>query len=168
MNLVAYWQDQIELWNTDNKCGLCWSFGAPLTESAAHIWQPRDGEECCVQVLLLRDRRPAFNTVRNYNNQTGLLLNITCNTNFDILFLIPKSIGLNNYNEIKGHPTTDSKWDTALYLLENCLKCDLELDFCTILGTQYRVMNWSAMQVINWGDHQYTGYRLSVSFQNIA
>lgn len=167
MNLVAFWRDQVNIWNQEQKCDLCWEFGAPLIESAANIQKPEDGKECCVKVLFLQDKQPAFTTNRTYNNTTGLIQNITCTQSFQLLVLLPISIDKNNFNEIPGHPTAESKWDSVLFKLQQCLMCDAELDFCEILGTQYRITQWSGSQVLNYSDNNYTGYRINVQFQMI-
>lgn len=163
MNIVNFWAQQVAKWNTENKCGMCWEFYAPLTESAVSITQT---ENCCVKVFLLRDKAPAFATTNVYDNVTSLLTNSTCNINFQLLVVMTGNIGLNNWNEIKDHPTEESKWSTMLYKIEQCLACDAQVDFCEILGSEYRITQWSATQVINNGDNAYTGYRLNVTFQS--
>lgn len=164
MNIVNFWAQQVNKWHTEEKCGLCWEFFAPLTESAVSIAQ---SDNCCVKVFLLRDKAPAFNVVNTYNGVTNMLTNSLCNINFQLLVVMTGNIGLNNFNEIPNHPTSQSKWSTMLYEIENCLACDARLDFCEILGRQYNITQWSATQVINNGDNAYTGYRLNVSFQKL-
>lgn len=167
MNLIQFWQDQVTKWNNEQKCGLCWEFDAPLTQSAVELHQPTKGTECCVQVLLVRDQVPAFNMTNNYNNVTGLLTNVACNTSFQLLFLMQMDMGTNNYNEIKNHPVEQGKW-VKLGELENCIGCDMNLDFCELIGTQYRVTQWQARQEkINMTSSNYSGYRLTVNFQTI-
>lgn len=165
MNLISFWQDQVTKWNTENKCGLCWEFGAPLIESAVETYTPTIGKECCVQVLLVRDKITPFSTTNTYDSRTSLRTNAVCNHGFQLLFLLPSDIGTNNFNEIKNHPTTESKWDTILSRLEECISCDMNIDFCDIIGMQYRVTQWSAQQVINYTSKAYSGYRLTVNFQ---
>lgn len=166
MDLVNFWSQQITKWNTDSKCGLCWEFSAPLIESAVNIVQPTTDKECCVQVMLLRQGVTAFSTVNTYNQTTQLKTNVACNISFQLLVLLPSNLGLNMFNEIKGHSTTESVWDTKLSKLEECLSCDANLDFCEFLGQQYKITQWSGVQVVNYQNANYTGYRISVTFQN--
>lgn len=168
MDLISFWSQQINKWNEESKCGLCWDFTAPLVESAIELVEPSAGMDCCVQVLFLRDKEPAFSTLNRYNESTQLLSGTTCNKAFEILFLMYAPIGSNNWNEVKGHSTDESKWATALYELERCLSCDLELDFCEFIGSKSRVTKWSAKQVINFSSKNYSGYRISVNFQTFV
>lgn len=164
MNIVNFWQQQITKWNEEHKCDLCWKFYAPLTESAVNVVKDVD---CCVQVFFVRERVTAFSTVNNYNAQTGFVNQTACNKSFQVLFLVPSNVGTMNFNEVEGHPTSESKWDTILSKLEDCLACDLNLDFCEFVGQKWRVTQWQGQQLINYLDNAYTGYRLTVNFQNV-
>jgi len=165
MDIVNFFQQQVDKWNTENKCGLCWDFSAPLIESATNIVQPTAGKECCVKVMLLRQNVTAFSTTNNYDTTTQLLRTQSCNTSFQLLVLFDSKLGLNMYNEIKGHPTSESVWETKLSIIEECMKCDANLDFCEFLGTPYKITQWSGQQVINFQNSNYVGYRISVTFQ---
>ena len=168
MNIVNFWQQQIDKWNTDLKCGFCWDFSAPLTESAINIVQPTDGKECCVKVMLVMDRVEPFSTNNTYDDLTGLLTRVVCQNSFQVLFLMYSDLGTNNFNEIKGHDTEESKWSSILFKLQECIACDLNLDFCEILGSAPRVTRWGSAQVINYMDSNYSGYRLTVNLQRIV
>lgn len=165
MDIVKFWKEQVEKWNEDNKCDLCWDFSAPLIESASNIVQPTQGKECCVKVMLLRERVTAFSTSNNYNSTTQLLVNQNCSTSFQLLVLFDSKLGINMYNEIKGHSTDESVWVTKLSVIEECLKCDANLDFCLFLGNQYRITQWSGVQVVNYLNSNYVGYKITATFQ---
>lgn len=165
MDVVNYWAQQVEKWNEESKCDLCWDFGAPLTEWAAETYQIKAGKECCVQVLLLFPDN-VFSTNRTYAS-SGLITNLTCTNSFQVLFLLPSRIDINNYNEIPGHSIEESKWFTVFNKLKQCIECDAELDFCEILGTSYNITNWSARLVNNYTSNNYAGFRLNVSFQQV-
>lgn len=167
MDIVNFWQQQTDKWNDETKCGFCWAFGAPLIESSINVQQFEEDKKCCVKVFFLQDKQPAFSTANQYSTQTGYLNKQTCSTNFQLLVLMDSKLGVNNYNEIKGHPTDESKWETILQRLQACLQCDANLAFCEILGTTYNITNWSAVQVINFKESVYCGYRLSVTFQQV-
>lgn len=167
MNIVQFWQQQVADWNTEIKCGLCWAFYAPLIESEVGKVQPETNKECCVQVHLLRDKGPAFNTQNQYDLNTGLLNGVTENISFQLLVLLPSTMGTNSFNEIQGHPESESKWNTNLYRIEECLRTDAHLAFCEIIGRKYRVTTWQGTQVINYGDEAMDGYRITVNFQQV-
>ena len=165
MDIISFWEQQIQKWNDETKCGFCWFFGAPLTESAVTVQQSETNKECCVQVFLVRDKITAFSTNNTYKKTTGLLTTQICNTGFQLLFLLPSTVGTNNYNEIKDHSTTESKWSTIFSRLEQCMSCDANLAFCEILGSSRRVTVWSGQQVTNYTPENYSGFRVTVQFQ---
>lgn len=167
MNIVQFWEQQVAKWDAEQKCGMCWHFEAPMTESAVSIIQPPEGKECCVQVFLVRERVNAFTTTYNYNANTNLVNQVRCTTNFQLYVLIKGDIGTNNHTEIKGHTTEKSKWDDILWKIEECLSCDALIDFCTFLGYNPNITNWSGQQVVNYLDQAYAGYKLTVGFQQI-
>lgn len=164
MDIVDFWSRQVAKWNDENKCGMCWEFSAPLIESAVELIED---EGCCTQVILLRDKLPAFSTSNTYSNQTFLLNGVTCSKSFELLVLMYADIGTNNWNEVKGHNTEESKWSTIFSRLEECLACDAELDFCEFIGVKSRVTTWSARQVLNYSSKNFSGFRITVTFQNI-
>lgn len=165
MDVVDFWSKQVKLWNDNTKCGLCWTFSAPLYESSVENYRIREEDKCCVHVMLVN---PSFNTQRNYDSITGLNTTINCNESFQLLFLMPSQIDINNFNELPGHSIEESKWFTVFNRLKQCIECDAEIDFCTILGSRSRITNWSASLLPqNYTSNNYAGYRLSVTFQNI-
>lgn len=165
MNIVEFWEKQISKWNEEEKCGFCWSFHAPMTESAANLQRTND---CCVQVLLTQDKVNPFVTSNTYDAATGLLERVTCTRNFQLLFLLPSNVGTNNYSEMPEHSVDESKWAKILYKLQDCLSCDLHLDFCEMLGREYQITQWTAKQEINIFDDIYSGYRLTVSLTTVV
>lgn len=167
MNIVEFWRQQIAKWDEEKKCGLCWTFDAPMTDSAVELYQPPKGKECCVQALLTQDKVTPFASTLQYNSLTGFLNQRACNWTHQIYFVIPTELGVNNYTEIKGHTTDKARWVDVLQKLQECLACDAPLDFCEIMGTTYRVTQWSAVQVMNYTSANYTGYKLTVTFQTV-
>jgi len=65
---------------------------------------------------------------------------------------------VNNYNEINGHPTTESR-SAELMKLKDCI-ATLQLDFCGFLGTNYQITGWNGYQKINFTDNNYIGYQV--------
>lgn len=167
MNLIQFWEDQITKWNDEQKCDLCWSFAAPLTESAATLQQVREEEKCCARVMLVRDKVVAFEVKNFYNDKTQLMNRQECNTGFELLVLLPTDLGRNNYNETPNHDIEESNWNRIYSKLEQCLSCDLNLAFCEYLGSQYRVTVWRAKQLDKTLDG-YSGFRITANFQKYA
>ena len=160
MKLIDFLEKQVQKWNTENKCGQCYEFYAPLTEEALNKQQIKD---CCVNVMLTRDRGQAFGVDKTYNTQTGTKSDEWEFKNFTLFFIVPQGVNINNHTEILGHSTELSK-SKLLEDLEECI-IDLELDFCEFIGTEWQVTQWSAQQLLNYRDNNYTGYRISISIR---
>jgi len=164
MDIVDFWAKQVDKWNDESKCGFCWEFAAPLVPSQINIVQP---ENCCVNVFLTDIK---FREAIVRNSVTSLITSKTCVWNFSTYALVPKQLGINNYNEIKDHPIDESKWQTVFYPLITCLGCNNILDTCEILGiTSVNVeMPSDALLIHNYLDNNYNGWRVNYTFTQIT
>ena len=164
LDIVDFWKKQTDLWNQQTKCGLCWEFSAPLVPSQINVVQK---EDCCVQVFLT-DIKFKENKVRN--SVTNLITGKTCVWTFSLWCVVPVNLGVNNYNEIKGHSVDESKWNEVFYPLINCLGCDNILDTCELLGvTNVNVdMFGDATLIHNYLDDNYNGWRVNYQFTQIT
>lgn len=164
MDIVKFWKDQTTLWNEQEKCGLCWEFSAPLIASQINIVQ---SETCCVNVFLTDIR---FRETKQRNPITGLITGKTCVWSFSLYALSKSLLGVNNYNETKGHPIEESKWETIFKPLIDCLGCDNILDTCELLGvTNVNVdMNGDATLIHNYLDENYNGWKINYQFTQIT
>ena len=160
MKLIDFLEKQVQKWNTENKCGQCYEFYAPLTEEALNKQQLKN---CCVSIMLTMDRGQVFGVDRIYNTQTGTKSDEWEFKNFALYFVVPQGININNHTEILGHSTELSKSKTLEYL-QGCI-IDFDLDFCEFLGAEWQLMPWSAQQLLNYRDNNYTGYRISISIR---
>lgn len=158
MDIVQFWKNQTDIWNTQNKCGLCWEFAAPLIASQINIVQ---NETCCVNVFLTDVK---FREEKVFNSVTGLTTSKKCIWNFSLYALIKENLGVNNYNEIKGHPIEESKWETIFYPIINCLGCDNLLDICDVQINQ----NGDAILIHNYLDENYNGWKVNYTFTQIT
>lgn len=159
LDIVNFWKQQLDLWNEEKKCGLCFEFSAPLVNSQINIVQ---SETCCVNIFLTDIR---FREDRAYNNVTGLVTSKTCVWTFTLHALTTVPLGVNNYNEIKGHEIDESKWNTVFYPIIDCLGCDNILDFCDIIGKQLDIRQIGDAQLIhNYLDSNWNGWRITYSF----
>lgn len=160
MKLIPFFEKQINKWNVENKCGQCFRFYAPLTEESLNKQQI---EDCCVNVMLTRDRNNAFGVDRTYNALLGNLSDTFEYKNFTLFFIVPQGVNLNNYKEILNNDTTNSK-SVLLEDLEQCI-IDTELNFCEFIGQDWQLTQWNAQQLLNFRDNNYTGYRVNVSIR---
>lgn len=161
MDIVDFWSKQVAKWATENKCGLCWDYGAPLVQSQANIVKSTDGKECCVNIFVTD-----LSTKENINyGITGLRVDPSCDYTFTVWAVTAVPLGVNNYNEIKNHPIDESKWVTVFKPIQECLSCDAVLDFCTLLGNDVKLMAKSGVLVHNWQDKNYNGWRYTMTFR---
>jgi hypothetical protein len=159
MDIVKYFSDQVNKWNQDEKCEECFEFSAPMFESAINEVAPET--PCCVQVMLTD---LSYTEVPIYGSN-GLLSKKACEYNFTLYVLKASSLGVNNYNEVKGHDIATSKWETIYKPLQNCFGCDAQLDFCTLLGYAPEVKKWSMRTVRNYQDLNFDGWRIDGIFK---
>jgi len=165
MNFLPFFQQQIQHYHTDKKCGFGWTFSAPLTAEALHLQQIRPDHLQSVQVLFLQDGQTAFSVQNHYDPKTSFITQRYYTENFSLFFLLPNSLGVNNYNEIQGHPISESR-SAELMQLKNCIT-DLQLDFCGFLGVNYQITKWEAYQKINFTDNNYIGYQVFVQLKTL-
>lgn len=164
MDIVNFWKEQVNVWNENNKCGLCWEFSAPLVNSQINTVQKET--PCCVQVFITDI---TFNETLVRNSVTGLTTSKTCVDRFTLWVLIESPLGVNNYNEIKGHPIDESKWSEIYLPLKECLGCENILDTCEILNqTNVNVDLNNATLVHNYLDQSYSGWRINYTFTQIV
>lgn len=164
MDIVNFWKQQTDLWNEQNKCGLCWEFSAPLVSSQINIVQK---ESCCVSVFLTDIK---FREVITRNQNTNMIIRKTCVWTFSVWCLIPVNLGVNNYNEIKGHPVNQSKWNTVYLPIIECLGCGNILDTCELLGVKnVNVdMQGDATLIHNYLDSNYNGWKINYTFTQVT
>mgnify|MGYP003641710771 CR=1 FL=1 len=155
MDIVDFYKQQVEKWNADSKCGLCFEFSAPMYESALNVVELED--PCCVQVMLVDIGSTTINT---YNSRTSLLESSVCEYAFSMFVLKASDLGTNNYNEIKGHDVDASKWATIYKPLQDCFSCGDNMDFCEILGYSPEVKKWGLKMVRNYQDLNFDGWRI--------
>lgn len=163
MDIISFWSQQVDLWNTQNKCGLCFEFGAPLVNSQINIVQ---NENCCVNVFLTDIK---FRETKQRNPVTNLITGKSCVWTFSLWCLVPVNLGVNNYNEIKGYPVDESKWNEVYLPIIQCLGCDNILDTCELLGvTNVNVDTpTDATLIHNYLDNNYNGWKVNFTFTQI-
>ena len=165
MDIVNFFKRQTDLWNEDNKCGFCWSFGAPLTESGVNETViDKNCNDCCLVNLFITNLSERKN--RNYNNTTKLLIDYTIDYTFTLHVLALDRTDTNVYNEQIGYPVCESKWSNILRPLQKCVCEEEVLKLCEILDKKILITNWNAITRINWLDNNYTGWSITMTFRD--
>lgn len=161
INVIQVISEMVEQWDYESKCDLCWQFSAPLRISDLNEWQSRDDKECCVLVAVTDY---TFECFENRNRQTGLRGLGSFTHDFTLHFLSHDNLGVNVYDEIKGHPLSESKWDTILWPILDCISCNA-FDWCLNLGYQIEVSRWRGSAKIDYLDDNYSGWSVSVQLR---
>ena len=144
MDIVKLFETQVALWNAEKKCGCCYLFGAPLTDSSLNKTQI---EDCCLNVQITNLTR---RDNRSYDPTTSLLTDFTRDYTFTLHILFPDDLGINTYNEILGHPITESKWEKILQPIDACFCPEDVIEFCRILKKRLQILSFSSQVRINW------------------
>jgi len=153
IDIVNFYKDKVQQWNDENKCGFCYSFGAPLFNSELNIQQI---EDCCLNVFLVNyNIKPIYkndNVFFGYQNIDYFL------HNFDLYLILPSELGINNYNEISGHPIEESKWKTIFFPLINCFS--VEIFKCENINNFAGFIIDDISLVHNYLDNVYNGIKI--------
>ena len=165
MNVVDFFKKQTEKWNDDNKCGFCFEFDAPLTDSGINESQMQtDLDDCCPVKVFITNLSERKN--RLYNNTTNLLQNYTIDYTFTLHVLAFDRIDTNVFAEQLGHPISESKWETILRPLQECVCEEGILEFCDLICKDIKIINWNAITRINWLDNNYTGWSITMTLRD--
>lgn len=160
MDIVDFWNKQVVKWNAEKKCGFCWNFGAPLTQSQMNIQQIED--QCCINVFLTDIY---FNESISYSSKTGFVNGKSSDWDFTLWVLQHGKLGVNNYNEIKGHSVDNSNWLKTYKPIYECLGSDVILESCKLMGLPITVVRWQGSTVFNYEDNNYNGWKIQATFK---
>lgn len=155
MDIVSFFKDIATRWNEEQKCGFCWSFSAPLSESGMNVSITQD--KCCMHLFITH-----ISYTHGYNTHpvTRLKTIEWCDCHFTLYVVNQQNLGINTYNEIPNHPITESHWVKTLQPLLSCLGCGNEIDLCNFPG-RLEITKWQMDTVLNHHDHNYTGWRIN-------
>lgn len=158
MNIIDFFQNLANRWNEENKCGFCWKFSAPHSESAMNTARTED--PCCVHLFLTYRRN-----IRGYsqNPRVNYLTKAEyCDYYFTLYAVKQSEIGLNVYSEMPEHAIDESLSKTILEPLENCLACGAEIDLCE---SGYTMLKWDMETTTLHLDSNYTGWKITGAFR---
>lgn len=167
MDVVSFFKQQFDKWNAEEKCGFCWEFDAPLTDSGVNESQMQtDPDECCPVKGFITNLSERKNRI--YNNTTGLLQDkdYTTDYTFTLHVLAFDRVDTNVYAEQLGHPISESKWETILRPLQECVCEENILEFCELICKDIKIINWNAITRINWLDNNYTGWSITMTLRD--
>lgn len=162
MDIVQFFQDLVDNYNADLKCGFCWQFGAPLSESGMNKQQIEQDSACCAHLFLtdyVERAEYRFNTSTGLNNYEACLLDFTIYVGVQ-----REDIGQNVYNEIAGHPLDQGLWAEVFNPLKDCLGCGRELYLCE-LGYDFDITKWNMRKVQFKDDKNFTGWKIDGTFR---
>ncbi len=160
MNLVRFFEQLARKYNDIQKCGFCWTFGSPLSNSGMNATQSERGKECCVHLFLINyEIQHGFNR----SPQTGLKTVEYCDHYFELKVVKHTNLGVNTFNEQPYHEISESLWSEVLEPLQNCLGCGSVLDTC---DNPFEVMDWKMSVIQREMDDNYTGWKIKGRFRN--
>ena len=161
--IIEFFKALAAKYNDEQKCGFCWTFGAPLSESAMNNQQAVEGEQCCINMFVTDYK---ISSQYGVSNPTGLTTTEDCDHRF-ILYVGQQreDIGQNVYNEVPGYDEiTDSLWAEVYKPLMDCLGCARHLYECE-LGYDFRVTAWDMETVKFKEDRNLTGWKITGRFR---
>src|SRR5690606_672161 len=167
MDLVRLFKDLTTQWNDEQKCGFCWEYDAPLTDAGVNesVMQT-DPDECCPVKVFITNY--SFRENKQYNPITTLLTNESIDHTFTASFVTFDRVDTNVYLEQIGHPVSESKWETILNPLRDCI-CDtneLQKEICELICKRILITQFNATSRINWLDNNYTGWSVTMTLRD--
>lgn len=161
-DIVDFFKAKTEKWNEEQRCGFCYSFGAPLFNSEMNIQQ---SSVCCMQVFLSNVSLKSIYS-QNKTNFNGFKQLEQCVYTFDLYLLKKVPMGINNYNEIDHHPIEESKWETIFKPLLNCFGCGI--NECNEIYNFGGYNNYNVYLIRNYLDNNYNGIKITASISIYA
>lgn len=166
-----YLINQVNAWNQNKKCDFEWEFSAPLHKAKINATDIANPE--AVQVMLIWDNQLLYEGGVSYNQFGMIESDNTSTDNFELYFLLPSFLDLNNFNETKGHPIEEGR----VFELERLLGClrgdnshnNIMLDLCALMSSEYQLTRWNVYSVEeNIYDNNYIGFRVQVSLRKLS
>ena len=164
MNVINFFKDLAQSWDEQSKCGSCWKFGAPLSESGLNKSISKPEEACCTHLFVTSYR---IGSQYRYNGTTGLQNYEAADHSF-VLYAVQQvtDIGQNVYNEIPDSLVDDGLWAKIQEPLLGCLGSGRELELCE-LGYDFDITSWIMETVMLKEDQNWTGWRITGTFREL-
>ena len=161
MNIDKFFRDVVQQFNDTNKCGRCWAFFSPLSESGMNATKLEDDEVCCTKIFMTYYK---YSSGYARNQNTGLQKTGFCDYIFTLYVVEETELGQNVDKEQPGHDIMESLKNKILIPLEECLGCGNEFDLCE-LDYDFDIFKWDMEAVILKGDNNYTGWKVNAIFR---
>lgn len=166
MNVIEVLREQVEKWQEENECGLCWEFVPAGRADYFNNIQLRDSEDCCVYVGVLEVK----NASKFESNAIQLVDKKYCDWNVKLIAGIPSRLDIQFYNENPSYPTNESKWDKYISKIFECLSaCCVEVALCNIHNskglTSVEPVRWESEMVMNYKDLNLDGVMVLATFR---
>lgn len=161
MNITQFFKDLTKLYNSQNKCGFCWSLNVVEGEDGMNSIKLTDEDKCCIQVIIVWEQK---NYSEQYNHNTTAVTNQFCDNQFIVYFVKGADIGTNFGNETPGHNFNESIISEIINPLFECLTCANIIDICSF-GYDFGIQQWTAARVLFKGDQNFSGLRITGNFR---
>ena len=162
MNLINFFKDVAEQYNTEQRCGFCWTFKKVKGEAGLNTLRLTDSEKCCVHIVLTYERK---SNSERYNFETGARTEMYLDNQFTIYVVKTSDLGRNYGDEIKGHNETESVSASIIQPLFNCLTGENVIDLCYVGDITLGIVQWSAEEVLFLGDQNFSGIKINGVFR---
>lgn len=165
MDIVNAISKEIDKFNDEARCGLCWVFVPSGRSDYFNTVKLRDGSECCVYVAMLDLQLRSGYEVRN-----DFVTKRYCDWTVQLFAGIPSRLDLQYYNENPDHPASEGKYEKYIKHIFDCFGCScFELDLCEIENckgdTTVEVTSWQLRQRLNYQDLNLDGALITGTFR---
>lgn len=161
MNVMQFFEDLVDRYNLENKCGLCWTFVGGGRDDYSNLYNGNSNGQCCVIF--------AVNNIRiNPRIETTEMGTIRPYTDYAIRLLIgaPSGLDLIVYNEVEGMDKGNSKWVKYINPLIECIGNGLPIDYC--LNNNVELTAWNSEVIFNKMDYNIDGLIVNATFREYA
>lgn len=168
MNVIGVLKTEINKFNTETKCGLCWEFVPGGRKDYFNNIELIEGEECCVYVGVTE-----IKTNSGFVTSGEFVRKEYTDWNVKMFAGIPSSLDIQFYNENPEHPEVEGKWEKYINPIFECFGSGcVEMDLCNIHNckglTTVEVVKWSSTMVMNYNDMNLDGIEIQATFREYS
>lgn len=154
MNIVDFFKEKVEGYNTEKKCGYCWSFHYGRGDYTNLLKKKNCNCDCCVTFLL---EKYVPTTIYKVDDSDGYSEKFYTDYNFELFVGVDSDFTRQLYKEVEGCKVSEGKYERYLKPLETCLQDVFDVDLCA--GINPAAITRIAMyEKLNYKDQNYDGY----------
>lgn len=165
MNIIKILDEQIQRWNAECKCGLCWKFKPSGRADYFNNIKVNAEEACCVYVGVLSIR----NAIGYTTNANGLVDRRYIDWQLRMVAGIPSGLDLQFYNEDESYRKASGKWQKYISRIFECFGGCNSFEFCDIHNctgsTVAEVVRWESEMVLNYKDVNLDGVLVNATIR---